>query len=95
MRAHADTTSSVEIKSAIDEWSAKIDEIYDQLNSTQEHYFNITSKEKVLSCRVKMKGYLESVRTLFEIEGMSDVSIQLIFVNIVRLGHHRGLEESY
>lgn len=75
MRAHADTTSSpTETTSVVGLWSEKIDEVYAQLNSTQEHYFNITSKEKILSCRVKMKGYLETVRALFDIHGMSEVS---------------------
>uniref|UniRef100_A0A336KW17 CSON001206 protein n=1 Tax=Culicoides sonorensis TaxID=179676 RepID=A0A336KW17_CULSO len=70
IQAFADTTTSpVDVTS---KWISKIDEIHKQLNTTQDHYFAITSKDKLVSCKNKLKGYLEGVRNLFDIEGMND-----------------------
>lgn len=51
------------------EWQQRIDKIYVELMTSQESFFNLYSKEKVLHLRTKLKSQTEKIKKKFTLNG--------------------------
>lgn len=52
-----------------DVWKQKIDKVYNDIQSAQENYYMMSSKEKLLKLRTKWKEHTEQSRKLFSMDG--------------------------
>lgn len=58
-----------EILDEAEQWKEKIDEVFEQMKEAQESFYSLSSSEKLLKFRTKLKENIEQTRKLFNMDG--------------------------